>query len=176
MESLKDLIPEKLNSDRLWALVAYAALLVLNAKLQLGVPPEQMTELLYAVIAFVVGKSIRGTTAGSFVSALMPKLTEAAASIEPAPAANAVPPQMRDIVRGMVAQSISEMTTPTTEKVSYDFKWPEDELRLKAMADGMPPAEIERMLELRRQWWAKQGPQLEPVEAPWDGEPPSPGK
>lgn len=83
MDTLKNLIPEKFNSDRLWALAGYAAVLMANAYLALGIPEEQLTELLYAVIAFILGKSIRGTTGGSFVQALAPKLIEATARIEP---------------------------------------------------------------------------------------------
>ncbi len=68
---------QKLNSDRLWALVTYFAVVVANVKMGLGVPAEQMTELLYAVVTFVVGKSLRGTVGGSMIEALVPMLSKA---------------------------------------------------------------------------------------------------
>lgn len=70
--NLKELLPEKLNSDRLWALGAYIALLIANAQLGLGIAEEQMTQLCYAVIAFVLGKSIRGTSTEGLVQKLVP--------------------------------------------------------------------------------------------------------
>jgi len=57
----------KLKSDRLWILAIYAVVVILNAVMPdtLEIPIEQMTELGYAVIAFILGKSIRGTVGGS---------------------------------------------------------------------------------------------------------------
>ena len=78
-------LPEKFNSDRLWAIVAYGLLLVANARMGLGIDPEAMTELSYVVIAFVLGKSVRGT--GNALSALLPAAfaTQAAPEIDSNP-------------------------------------------------------------------------------------------
>jgi len=63
---------DKLKSDRLWALIAYVALVVANAKLHLGIDEKTMTEICYVAGAFILGKSLRGTTTGSMLSALVP--------------------------------------------------------------------------------------------------------
>jgi hypothetical protein len=68
----------KLNSDRLWALLAFGAVVVANAKLQLGIDQAQMEALLYAVIAFIVGKSWRSSAPGAVIEAMAPALIEAA--------------------------------------------------------------------------------------------------
>lgn len=81
MSFIPDDVVEKLKSDRMWALLLYVGLLVANAKFNLGVTEDQMTEVLYAVIAFIVGKSVRGTTAGSLVKALGPVLSTSAEAV-----------------------------------------------------------------------------------------------
>ena len=64
----------KLNSDRLWAVLAFAGLVVVNTYFELGIDLEQIKQIGYAVIALVLGKSIRGTgieaAAGAGIAAL----------------------------------------------------------------------------------------------------------
>jgi hypothetical protein len=68
---MKDIIP-KLTSDRLWALIAYFIIVIANAKLNLGLDEKTMTEITYVAGAFILGKSLRGTSAGGILSAMIP--------------------------------------------------------------------------------------------------------
>ncbi len=65
-------ILQRLRSDRLWALLAFVALILVNSMFNLGldVPgaAEETSALAmagYSTIAFILGKSIRGTVGGS---------------------------------------------------------------------------------------------------------------
>ena len=69
---MDDTVKTKLKSDRLWALLLFLALLVGNAAFDMGLSDDQIREALYAVIAFILGKSVRGTIAGSAIIALLP--------------------------------------------------------------------------------------------------------
>lgn len=71
-----DTIKEKVVSDRLWALLAFVGLVFANQLLGLGVTDEQITEVLYATLAFILGKSLRGTVGGKVLEgALVPGLS-----------------------------------------------------------------------------------------------------
>lgn len=71
-----DDIISKLKSDRLWALGAYAGFMILNIKAELGVPAEQMTELMWAVLAFIGSKGLRGTVGGNMLEQAVPMVTK----------------------------------------------------------------------------------------------------
>ena len=77
----------KLKSDRLWALGAYVGLMVLNVKAGLGIPDEQMTELMWVVLGFIGSKGLRGTVGGNMLEAIVPqvsgRLAEATLEAEP---------------------------------------------------------------------------------------------
>jgi hypothetical protein len=61
----------KLKSDRLWALVAFLALLFVNASYDLGLSEKEITNAMWATIAFVLGKTFRSTTGGTLFGALV---------------------------------------------------------------------------------------------------------
>ena len=79
---------EKLMSDRLWVLAGYFALVAANAKIPLGITDDIMTEILYAVLAFIIGKSLRGTSGGSI---LMPLLGKVIGTVEGKPGVEDAP-------------------------------------------------------------------------------------
>lgn len=58
-------VTAKFKSDRLWALLGFLALLVSNAMFDIGLTEDQMTDALWATIAFIGGKSLRSTTGGT---------------------------------------------------------------------------------------------------------------
>lgn len=71
METLKT----KLLSDRLWVVLLFLAVVVCNTVLSLGITDAHLTQLCFAVIAFVLGKSWRATTAHSgLIEAAVPQL------------------------------------------------------------------------------------------------------
>ena len=61
---------EKLKSDRLWALLGFAALLVANAMFDLGLGPEEIKPIMWSVLAFILGKSVRSTTGGTLFAGM----------------------------------------------------------------------------------------------------------
>lgn len=68
----------KLKSDRLWVLLAYATLIIVNAAFNLGVTEEQLTLLAFAVITFIAGKSWRATGIGAAIEAITPAVVKTA--------------------------------------------------------------------------------------------------
>jgi len=61
----------KLVSDRLWAFLAFLALLIADSAYDLGLPEEHMTNAMYVTMALILGKSIRGTQGGSMLQGLV---------------------------------------------------------------------------------------------------------
>lgn len=88
---IKDALP-KIFSDRLWALLAFLVLVLVNAIFDLGLehaPVGQDSTIvvtMYAVVAFILGKSIRGTVGGSILKQgldiLLPAVEKVAPSVE----------------------------------------------------------------------------------------------
>lgn len=72
---MKDAL-KKFNSDRLWVVLGYLALVFANTWWEVGIPDATMTEIMYVVIAFVLGKSLRGTVGGSLLETGQDALTE----------------------------------------------------------------------------------------------------
>ena len=78
-----DDMKKKLQSDRLWMAAAFLILVALNAQMAWGLEmvPEGATSsplalAAYVAIAFVLGKSVRGTVAGSFLEAMTSKAAD----------------------------------------------------------------------------------------------------
>lgn len=71
----------KLNSDRLWALALFIAVIAANAAFDLGVEQEQLELIAYGVIAFILGKSVRGTGMQSIVDAVVAAMSKGAQAI-----------------------------------------------------------------------------------------------
>tara|TARA_Y100000034_G_C6871529_1_gene397972 strand:+ start:112 stop:366 length:255 start_codon:yes stop_codon:yes gene_type:complete len=71
----------KLNSDRLWALLLFIAVVAGNASLDLGIEQEQLELVAYGVIAFILGKSVRGTGMQNVVDMVVGALSQGAEAI-----------------------------------------------------------------------------------------------
>ena len=76
----------KLNSDRLWALLLFIAVIAANAVFDMGITQEKLELLSYAVIAFILGKSVRGTGMQSVIDLVVGGLSQAAKAIPEVPA------------------------------------------------------------------------------------------
>ncbi len=81
-------VKSKLNSDRLWALVAFGGLVIANAQFSFGleVIPEgaqasPLMLLAYAVIAFILGKSLRGSAGGSIAETIFERIVPGGTSL-----------------------------------------------------------------------------------------------
>lgn len=114
METIQE-IKTKLISDRLWVLLLYVVLVFANQWLALGVPDEQLTEVLWAVLAFILGKSLRGTGVGNILAGLIPGGLKAVQKIEPAPFAEKIPQNLRE---GAGDAAVSGLETATDGKHS----------------------------------------------------------
>tara|TARA_Y100000296_G_scaffold85151_1_gene120339 strand:+ start:771 stop:1043 length:273 start_codon:yes stop_codon:yes gene_type:complete len=66
-----DKLLAEVKSSRVWALVIYIGLIVANAAFDLQIDPEALGEVALVVGAFILGKSIRDSLAGSMLKGLV---------------------------------------------------------------------------------------------------------
>lgn len=71
------------KSERLWVLLIYVALLFTNAMMgvylnMMILPDDQITEVGYVVVAYILGKSIRDTGAGAIFGTGITAVTQTA--------------------------------------------------------------------------------------------------
>jgi len=75
----------KLFSDRLLVALAFVLLVVVDAWWQLGISTEHMTEAMYVVISFILGKTLRGTGLGSLLEQVISRRQEIADRVREGP-------------------------------------------------------------------------------------------
>ena len=71
----------KLKSDRLWAALGFVVLVLVNAKFH-WIADEQIKQVMWVAISFVLGKSIRGTPIGDAIESVAGGLLKTTTKVE----------------------------------------------------------------------------------------------
>lgn len=119
---------DKLNSDRLWVALGYFAVLVANAKLNLGLTDDLLVAASYVAVAFILGKSLRGTAAGKLLEGVIEGVNKTpgddkgkprragekvAAAVETAKdVIDAVPDKTKEKLRDKIEDAVSSIPKP----------------------------------------------------------------
>jgi len=75
----------KFKSDRLWALILFIGVIAANASFDMGINQEQLELIAYGVVAFILGKSVRGTGVQSVIDLVVGGLAQGAKAIPEVP-------------------------------------------------------------------------------------------
>jgi hypothetical protein len=89
----KNTVVGKLLSDRLWALLLLVGVVIGNRKLDFGLTEGDVEDLFWAVMAFIGGKSIRGTESAGKMATFLGLIGTAEKPGAAAPAPAARPPR-----------------------------------------------------------------------------------